>query len=118
MYTVIPTKQFENDVKYYIRRKKYLHIGRDIKAITDELESGNLVGTEIPNLKLEANGHTYKVRSINTDTKAGQADGYRIIYYVVCDDLEIYLLTIYSKKDDNRIPTNQEIIDLVNTYCI
>ena len=118
MYKVIPTKQFEADVEYYIRKKKYLHIGQDIKAITDELEAGNLVGTEIPNLKMKANGHTYKVRSANTDTRVGQSNGYRIIYYVIRDDLEIYLLTIYSKKDDSRIPSNQEIIDLVNTYCI
>ena len=53
MYTVIPTRQFEEDVEYYIRKKKYLHIRQDIKAITDELEAGNLVGVEIPNLKLE-----------------------------------------------------------------
>ncbi len=118
MYTVIPTRQFEEDVEYYIRKKKYLHIRQDIKAITDELEAGNLVGMEIPNLKLEVSGHTYKVRSANTDTRAGQSNGYRVIYYVIRDDLEIYLLTIYSKKDDNRIPSNQEIIDLVNTYCV
>ena len=28
------------------------------------------------------------------------------------------LLTIYSKKDDNNIPSDNEIISLVNTYCV
>lgn len=50
--------------------------------------------------------------------KAGQSNGYRIIYYAVRDDAEVYLLTIYYKKDNNRIPTNQEIIELVETYCM
>lgn len=86
MYTVIPTEQFEKDVKYYIKKKGFTHI--------------------------------FKVRSVNTDTKAGQSNGYRIIYYAVRDDAEVYLLTIYYKKDDNRIPTNQEIIELVETYCM
>lgn len=41
-----------------------------------------------------------------------------MIYYVVKDDGEIYLLTIYYKKDDNRIPTNEEIKELVLKYCL
>ena len=118
MYTVIPTERFEKDVKYYIKKKGFTHIGEDIKVITDELEKGNLVGTEIPGLKIPTDGHTFKVRSANTDTKVGQSNGYRIIYYAVRDDEEVYLLTIYYKKDDNRIPTNQEIIELVEAYCM
>lgn len=31
---------------------------------------------------------------------------------------ERYLLTIYYKKEDNRVLTNQEIIKLVETYCV
>ena len=104
MYTVIPTEQFEKDVKYYIKKKGFTHIGADIKAITDELEKGNLIGAEIPGLRIPTDGHTFKVRSANTDTKAGQSNGYRIIYYAVRDDAEVYLLTIYYKKDDSRIP--------------
>ena len=118
MYTVIPTEQFEKDVKYYIKKKGFKHIGADIKVITDELEKGNLIGTEILGLKIPTDGHTFKVRSANTDTKAGQSNGYRIIYYAVRDDEEVYLLTIYYKKDDNRIPNNQEIIELVEKYCL
>lgn len=118
MYTVIPTEQFEKDVKYYIKKKGFTHIGTDIKAITDELEKRNLIGAEIPGLRIPTDGHTFKVRSANTDTKAGQSNGYRIIYYAVRDDAEVYLLTIYYKKDDSRIPTNQEIVELVETYCM
>ncbi len=31
MYTVIPTNSFENDIKYYIKKKKFLNIRDDIK---------------------------------------------------------------------------------------
>ena len=61
MYEVIPTERFEKDVKYYVKKKGFVHIGTDIKAITDELEKGNLVGTEIPGLKIATEGHTFKV---------------------------------------------------------
>ena len=52
MYTVIPTPRFEKDIKYYIKKKRYFHIGEDIRQITNELQQGHLIGTEIPGLKI------------------------------------------------------------------
>lgn len=118
MYTVIPTARFEKDIKYYIKKKRYFHIGEDIRQITNELQQGHLIGSEIPGLKISDHGHIFKVRSINTDTHSGQSNGYRILYYAISEELKIYLLTIYSKKDDNNIPSDNEIISLVNTYCV
>jgi mRNA-degrading endonuclease RelE of RelBE toxin-antitoxin system len=118
VYDVITTKQFESDVKYYIRKKKFTHIIDDIESVTSELEKGNLIGDVIPGLSFCDGEHTIKVRAANTDTKSSKSDGYRIIYYVIKDDKEIYLLTIYYKKDDNKIPTNKEIEGLVRMYCL
>lgn len=118
MYKIIPTDRFNSDVKYYIKKKHYTKIGEDIRTITDELQNGNLVGDEISGLKVESDGHTYKVRVANSDMKVGESNGYRIIYYAIREDGEIYLLTIYSKKDDKRIPSNKEIIELVVKYCL
>lgn len=73
-FTVIPTKKFTDDVKFYIKKKRYLHIDKDIKAITDELEKGNFIGDEIPGLRVEEGGHTYKVRTANTDAKVGKSN--------------------------------------------
>ncbi len=117
-YKIIPTERFNSDVKYYIKKKHYVRIGEDIKKVTDELQNGNLIGDEIPGLKVESDGHTYKVRTANSDTKVGTSNGYRVIYYVIRDDKEVYLLTIYSKKDDSRIPSNKEIVELVAKYCL
>lgn len=118
MYTIIPTERFNSDVKYYIKKKHYIRIGEDIRTITDELQNGNLIGDEIYGLKIESDGHTFKVRAANSDAKVGSSNGYRIIYYAVREDGEIYLLTIYSKKDDIRVPSNKEIIELVAQYCL
>ena len=116
MYRIIPTERFSSDVKYYIKKKHYVRIGEDIKNVTDELEKGNLVGDEIPNLKVESDGHTYKVRTANSDMKVGESNGYRIIYYAIREDGEVYLLTIYSKKDDSRVPSNKEIVEFPHIF--
>ncbi|MDD5935548.1 MAG: hypothetical protein PUC65_08335 [Clostridiales bacterium] len=116
-YVVIPTPRFESDVDFYERKRKYRNITEDIKSIVEDLEKGNLIGNPIPELTIEDDNHTYKVRVANSDANQGKSNGYRLIYYAVKDDREIFLLTIYSKKDDNRIPSNEEIAEIVKEYC-
>lgn len=59
-----------------------------------------------------------KVRIANTDTKAGKPNGYRMIYYAVKEDLNVYLLSIYYKKDDRRVLSDEEIKELVEDNCL
>ena len=116
-FEIIPTKQFEDDPRYYLKKKKFKHILEDVDDIVKELEKGNLLGDAIPGLVFDDN-ETVKVRIANTDTRVGKSNGYRMIYYVVKNDYEIYLLTIYYKKEDNKIPSNKEIEALVKEYCL
>ncbi len=116
-FEIIPTKQFEDDLRYYLKKKKFKHILEDVDDIVKELEKGNLLGDAIPGLVFDDN-ETVKVRIANTDTRVGKSNGYRMIYYVVKNDYEIYLLTIYYKKEDNKIPSNKEIEALVKEYCL
>ena len=67
-----------------------------------DLELGNLVGDDISDIDIPTDDHTYKVRVANSNTKVGKSNGYRIIYYVIKDDKEIYLITIYYKKEDKK----------------
>ena len=117
LFEIIPTKQFEDDLRYYLKKKKFKHILEDVDDIVKELEKGNLLGDAIPGLVFDDN-ETVKVRIANTDTRVGKSNGYRMIYYVVKNDYEIYLLTIYYKKEDNKIPSNKEIEALVKEYCL
>lgn len=116
-FEVIPTEQFESDVRYYIKKKKYKHIMDDVDEVVKELSKGNLLGDSIPGLIFDSD-ETVKVRIANSDTNTGKSNGYRLIYYVIKNDCEIYLLTIYYKKDDNNVPTNKEIEQLVKEYCL
>lgn len=66
----------------------------------------------------DSNSNVIKVRAVNSDTKCGKSNGYRIIYYAIKDDGEVFLLTVYCKKDDKNVPSKQEIINLVDKYII
>lgn len=116
-FEIIPTKRLEDDLRYYLKKKKFKHILEDVDDIVKELEKGNLLGDAILGLVFDDN-ETVKVRIANTDTRVGKSNGYRMIYYVVKNDCEIYLLTIYYKKEDNKIPSNKEIEALVKEYCL
>ena len=95
------SKKINEDIDYYIRKKKYRKIIDDIASVLPYLESGILIGAAL-----------YKVRIANTSANVGKSNGFRLIYYVATED-EIYLLTIYSKKDDERIPTDDQIALIV-----
>lgn len=110
---IILTRQFKDDIKFYKRRKKYLKIDADVRPVIDELRAGNIVGDKLEGLSLPANTAAYKVRLPNSSINVGKSGGFRLLYYIAIGD-EIYLLTIYSKKDDNRIPTDAQIAELIN----
>lgn len=116
-YIVTPTRRFEKDVDFYYRKKGYRKIEEDITEITNKLEQGHLLGNPIEDLNLSFNNNIYKVRAVNSSAKVGKSNGFRIIYYVVKDDEEIFLLTIYSKKDKENI-SNKDILKLIKQYII
>lgn len=66
----------------------------------------------------DRNNKIIKVRIVNTDTNSGKSNGYRMIYYAVKENKEIYLLSIYYKKEQRRILTKSQIVELVNKYCL
>ncbi|MBR3722591.1 MAG: hypothetical protein IKN12_07460 [Selenomonadaceae bacterium] len=91
-------------------KKKYRQIFADIESVTKELEAGNLIGDELEDISVD--GRTFKVRVANTSVNVGKSNGFRVIYYVI-QDSSVYLLTIYSKKDDVKIPSDKEIKDFI-----
>lgn len=109
---IILTRQFKDDIKFYKRRKKYLKIDADIQPTVKALRTGNFIGDKLEGLAIPSNTAAYKVRLPNTSINVGKSGGFRLLYYVAIAD-EVYLLTIYSKKDDNRIPTDAQIAALI-----
>lgn len=111
-YSVIPTSYFESDLKRL--RKKYRNITHNIKGTLEELEDGNFKGDEV--FSYQQGEHVFKVRVINSNNNKGKSSGYRLIYYVIKDDKEVYLLTIYSKAEQSNI-TKSEIQKIIKK-CI
>lgn len=109
---IILTPNFEENVKFYRQKKKYKKIDRDIETVTDELEKGNLIGDRLEGLKIPENTAVYKVRIANSSENVGKSHGFRLLYYVAIAD-EIYLLAIYSKKDDIRVVSDKRIEQLI-----
>ena len=107
------SKKISDDVKFYVRKKKFKKILDDIESIIPDLEAGNLVGDKLPGFNLPEGAALYKVRIANTSANVGKSNGFRLIYYLAIED-EIYLMTIYSKKDDERIPNDAQIAMLVS----
>ena len=66
----------------------------------------------------DENSRVIKVRAINSDTNMGKSNGYRIIYYSMKNNREIFLLTLYYKKDNNRVLTDSQIKKLVDEYVL
>ena len=112
MKNVVPTKKFTDDVKFYIRKRHYKKIRDDIKEVTDELTEGNLVGDRLEDLDIPEGTAAYKVRIANSSANVGKSGGFRLLYYVAIGD-DIYLLSIYSKKDDIRILNDKQIEMLI-----
>ncbi len=95
-FNVIITPRFEKDIKYL--SKKFRKIDDDVDNVIQQLEIGTLLGEVVTGLNL-LRDKVYKCRVPNTSDKRGKSGGFRLIYYVVTNDDEIYLLTIYSKTE-------------------
>lgn len=119
MYKIIPTEKFIEDIEYYESKKRFKHISEDVDSVVKDLTKGNLVGEEIKGLHINNdNNKIIKVRIANSDTRMGKSNGYRMIYYAIKNDEEVFLLSIYYKKEDKRVLSDQEIVDLVKYYCV
>ena len=78
--------------------KKYRHIRSDVQPIIEQLQSGAVLGDQVPGVGYAI----FKVRVRNRDIQKGKSSGYRMIYYLRTSDT-IILITIYSKLDQGDI---------------
>ena len=89
MYSVKITDTFARETKKLA--KKYRRIRKDFLPLLDQLEAGRLVGDAVSGF----DNKLYKVRVPSSDQKKGKSGGFRVIYYIISDENEILLLTIY-----------------------
>ena len=106
-FSVIPTDKFKKEAKRLIKKfpslkQELAHLG---SILEKEPETGTLLGND-----------TYKIRLAIKSKGKGKSGGARVITYVVTDNREVYLLTIYDKSEFENVDdkTIKTIIATIN----
>lgn len=106
-FSVIPSDKFKKEAKRLI--KKFPSLKGELAELSVILENEPETGTSLGN-------DTYKIRLGIKSKGKGKTGGARIITYVVTDNKEVYLLTIYDKSEFASVDdkTIKAIIDSLN----
>lgn len=89
-FRVVPTPLFAKQVKTLA--KKYRSLGKDLMELGKRLSKDPLIGSSLGN-------NVYKVRLAIKSKGKGKSGGARVITYVVTEDKEVFLLSIYDKSE-------------------
>jgi mRNA-degrading endonuclease RelE of RelBE toxin-antitoxin system len=106
-FSVIPSDRFKKEAKRLI--KKFPSLKQELADLSNTLTNGPETGTPLGN-------DTYKIRLAIKSKGKGKSGGGRVITYVVTDNKEVYLLTIYDKSEFDSIgdKTLRTIISSLN----
>jgi len=85
---------FEKDVKRLF--KKYKQLQNDLKILNKEL-------LENPKSGIELGNRCYKIKLANSSIPTGKSGGFRIIYYYIDTNENLYLMSMYSKSELENI---------------
>jgi len=85
---------FKKDVKRLF--KKYKQIPSDLKILKQKLSENPKAGIELGN-------SCYKIRLANSSIPTGKSSGFRIIYYHIDTNDNLYLMSMYSKSELENI---------------
>lgn len=86
--------EFEREVRQLKRR--FPLVSNQVRGLVSQLRDGVLPGDRVPEMFMR----TYKVRLPNPSARRGKSGGFRVYYAVGHSDM-IYLVTIYSKTDQD-----------------
>ena len=89
--------RFEKDVKKL--KKKFPKIKNDLVELVNELSLN-------PTLGIDLGENIFKVRFQNSSIPVGKSGGFRVITYYKVNNI-LYLITIYSKTEQDNILTNK-----------
>ena len=95
-YSIIPIEKFKKEAKRLIR--KYPSLIKELADLNDILSKQPTTGTPLGN-------ETYKIRLSIKSKGKGKSGGARVITYLVTENKELYLLTIYDKSEFDSIDT-------------
>jgi mRNA-degrading endonuclease RelE of RelBE toxin-antitoxin system len=93
-FSVIPTDRFKKGAKRLI--KKFPSLKQELADLSNTL-------TNEPETGIPLGNDAYKIRLSIKSKGKGKSGGGRVITYVVTNDKEVYLLTIYDKSEFDSI---------------
>ncbi|NJL89097.1 MAG: type II toxin-antitoxin system RelE/ParE family toxin [Coleofasciculaceae cyanobacterium SM2_1_6] len=92
--------RFKRDIRRLSKRNRQIRL--DIQPLIEQLESGKLLGDQIPDT-----GYTvFKVRVRNSSTQKDKSGGYRIIYYLKNPD-QILLVHVIPNTEQSDITATE-----------
>jgi len=100
---IISLDNFSREVKKLF--KKYKKITADLQELQKILQQNPQAGIEL--------GHgCYKIRLANSSIPTGKSGGFRVIYYYLDAQNNIYLMSMYSKTELENI-SDEKIIAIL-----
>ena len=93
-FSVFPSEKFKKEAKRLV--KKYPSLKSELANLADQLSNNPETGTAL-------GSGLFKIRLAIKSKGKGKSGGARIITYVVTDDSEVYLLTIYDKSEFDSV---------------
>jgi mRNA-degrading endonuclease RelE of RelBE toxin-antitoxin system len=103
---IISLESFARDVKRL--HKKYKAIGEDLRILKRQLQ-------ENPKVGIFLGRSCYKIRLRNTSVPTGKSGGFRVVYYYLDGENNLYLMTIWSKTEMENIH-DEKIIEILEKY--
>ena len=98
MYSVRPARSFERDAKKLL--KKYASLRNELIKLGDEL-------AENPTLGIPLGKDCYKIKIGIKSKGKGSRGCARVVTYVITENEEVILLTIYDKKEKSNLTSNE-----------
>ena len=100
---IVSLESFSKDVKKLY--KKYRKVTEDLKILEAQLEKDPKSGIELGN-------NCYKICLRNSSVPTGKSGGFRVIYYYIDDENNLYLMAMYSKSELENI-SDDKLIEIL-----
>ncbi len=107
-FSVIPSDKFKREAKRLSR--KFPSLKQELIELNDMLTNKPGTGTFLGN-------DTYKIRLAVKSKGKGKSGGARVITYVIKENKEVYLLTLYDKSEFD-IVDDKTIKSIIQTLKI
>ncbi len=100
---IISLESFKKDAKQLA--KKYNKLAIDLQKLNDTL-------SENPKAGIALSDGLCKLRLQNSSTNSGKSGGFRVIYYYIDEQNNVYLMKIYSKTEIENI-SDEKLVEIL-----